>query len=160
MIRIRKLRADQGDTLIEILVTIVIVGIAVVAVVGGVATLIFTTSLHRQQSSEQTLLRSYADAVEANQTWTACSATSTGTYNPGVAAGSIGWTVPSTYAGYTAQATAVRYWNGTAFTTTPCGPDSSDTGLRQISLKVSSSRAAETMDVNIRCLGTRGSSCQ
>lgn len=150
-----RLRTERGDTLVEILVTVVIMGIAITAIVGGVATSIFMTTFHRQEASEQTLLRSYADAVESNRSWAGCSST-TANYSPG----SVGFTIPSSYGtGYTASATAVMFPSGSplsagglSFSSPSCA---TDPGILQVSIQVQSSRATEKMAVVVRCLGER-----
>lgn len=141
-----RLRADRGDTLIEILVTVSILAIAVVAIVGGFGTSIFMSDTQRKEATEQTILRNYVEAVQGMTTWVGCATPAA--YTPSQV-GLTGYSTP-----YVPTATAVQYWNGSAFTST-C---SSDTGLQKITLQVQAPpRATESIDVVKRCTGARGS---
>jgi type II secretory pathway pseudopilin PulG len=55
---------ERGETLPEILVTIAIVSLAVVILVGGLATGIAASAGHRQHASADTIARSVAEAVK------------------------------------------------------------------------------------------------
>jgi hypothetical protein len=143
---LRRLRCDAGTTLIEALMTIAIMAACFAAILGGVSTQILMSDLHRKQASAQTILRSYADAIEASTTWRGCAAV-TGDYAPGQMSYSD---YPS---GYTPSATAVKYWDaaGATFTST-C---TTDPGLQLVTIQVRTDRATESMDVVKRCLGAR-----
>ena len=56
-----KVHAESGETLAELLVTIAIVGIAVVLLVGGLATAIKASVTHRQLSAGDTVTRNVAE---------------------------------------------------------------------------------------------------
>src|SRR5205807_937704 len=60
-------RGERGDTLVEVLVAIVIVGVAFVAILGGMATSIVGSDIHRKQSTEETALASLAEAMKDDQ---------------------------------------------------------------------------------------------
>lgn len=133
---------DRGETLIELLVTVIIVGVAVVALVGGIATSIRMSDIHRKQAVAGAYVRSYAEAIEtavasSSSAYVACAGPST--------YASIYATKDSTY---TAQPPAVTYWNGSTFSPS-C---TSDTGVQKVSLRVSTAdnTVAETLDVIIR----------
>jgi len=55
---------DRGETLIEVLAAIIIIGTAIAALVGGLATTILTSSHNRERATANTLLRSYAEGVK------------------------------------------------------------------------------------------------
>jgi type II secretory pathway pseudopilin PulG len=139
--------ADGGESLLELLIAIVILGIAVVAVVGSLVTGVLVSDVHRKQTTAGATLRNYAESVEssvaaATSAYTSCAA-------PAAYATPSGFTAP---AGYTASVTAVRYWNGVptlSFSTSCASPDS---GVQKVSLRVSSNdgRATETLDIVIR----------
>jgi Tfp pilus assembly protein PilV len=57
-------KGESGETLAEILVTIAIVGVAVVALVGALAVGVSASSGHRQRASADTVARSVAEAVK------------------------------------------------------------------------------------------------
>ena len=64
---------EDGFTLVEQLVTIVILGIGVVAVLGAVLTLISTSARHRDLSNATAALaNSAARVVSTDSTWVAC----------------------------------------------------------------------------------------
>jgi Tfp pilus assembly protein PilV len=132
---------DRGESLIELLVALLIMGTTVVAVVGGLGTAIMMSDVHRKQATAAAYLNTFAanieSAVAASPTqYVACAMkTSYPSYNPG--------------APYNADITQVRYWNGTNAFTTSCAPD---TGVQVLTLHVWSTdgRADRTMDIVIR----------
>lgn len=132
--------------------TIAIMGIAFVAILGGMATSIITSDIHRQEANAQAILRDYAEAVEGSTTWAGCSA-SPASYAPAA----VTFTMLPGYAGvYTPAATGVAFWVSSTATWAPACPGGKDPGLQKISLKVSSARASETLDVVKRCPGISG----
>ena len=146
--------ADRGETLVELLVTIVIMGIAVAAIVGGLMTSIQMSDIHRKQATAGALARDYAEGLDR--------------YVAGSAAAYVACAVPSTYpltlpagvaapGGFTPSITSVRYWTGTAWTPT-C---TSDLGLQQVTVQVATgdSRATETSVVVLRKPCGQGSTC-
>ena len=135
MDRIR--RDESGLTLIECLVTVVIMGLAFVALLGGLGTSIFASDIHRKQATAETVLRTFAEHVK------------TETYVPCATTASYGTTFASE-SGYTASVTAVEWWNATsgAFDATAC-TTATDPGLHRVTLRVKSSddRATETVQI-------------
>ncbi len=101
--------SEAGDTLIEVLFAIVILGIAGVALLTGFATSITSSAQHRQLVSQADSVRAATDEVLAqvqdasDAAFTACPTTYTPT-----------WTLSGSF-----QVTNynVQYWNGTAFST-------------------------------------------
>jgi prepilin-type N-terminal cleavage/methylation domain-containing protein len=135
---------SAGETLIELLVAMSILGVAVVALVSGIGTSVLVSDVHRKEATAGAVVRTYSEAIEA-----AVDAPTSG-YNTtcaGVSAYSApaGFSAPS---GYTAKVTAIAYWNGSAFGST-C---SADVGVQKLSLLVSSTdnRARESLDLIIR----------
>lgn len=128
---------ERGETLLELVIAVAILGVAMVAILGGLFTSILVSGLHRDQANAGEYIRDYAEAIEnkiAGGSYVACATN----YSPG-------YTPP---AGYTAQVKSVRYWTGSAWSTT-CG---TDTGLQQLTLKMTTpdSRVTETLVIVVR----------
>jgi len=80
-------RPDRGETLVEIVITVVIIGVAVTALVSALATSAAAGGAHRTNVSTDTVMRNYAEATKA----AAQSCTVGGTYV-------IGYVPPTGYA--------------------------------------------------------------
>jgi type II secretory pathway pseudopilin PulG len=91
---------DAGETLIEIVISIAIMGIAFVALLGGMLTAVSLSGLHRQQSEAQLKLLSTIEQVKAAPFNGSCSGASP---------------LYPTAPGITET---VEYWNGIAFGST------------------------------------------
>jgi type II secretory pathway pseudopilin PulG len=131
--------SDSGATLVELLVTIAILGITGVAFVGGFFTMTTTSTLHRDTATGDAVLRSYADAVTAD-TYAEC-------------ASAYPATSFSAVPGFTA-ANTVTYWKSDnvfyayGASGSPC-PASADGGLQRVLVSVASTdgRDVETLSV-------------
>ncbi|HEY2666200.1 MAG TPA: prepilin-type N-terminal cleavage/methylation domain-containing protein [Actinomycetota bacterium] len=142
-----RLRGDAGVTLVELLVTVVILGVVFVAILGGMATGMVVSDLHRKQATAETIIRSYAEAVKA-ASYTVCAGTAA------YAASAVGYSVPAglrpTYA---VSVTAVRYWqpggSTGSFTGSLGSCPGADNNLQAVTLRAVSTdgRDAETMQV-------------
>ena len=60
----RKGRGEAGETLAELLVTISILGLAVVVLVGALGTTIMASTSHREHSTADTIARSIAETLK------------------------------------------------------------------------------------------------
>jgi len=104
-------RSETGDTLIEVLLAIVIIGITAVSLLAGFATSISASAEHRDLVTLDTILTSYVESAtyqlqqQSSPLFLPCATT----YSPT-------FTVPTGNSGYTVQISSVSYWNGTAFT--------------------------------------------
>jgi prepilin-type N-terminal cleavage/methylation domain-containing protein len=142
-----RLRGDAGVTLIELLVTVVILGVVFVAILGGMATGMVVSDLHRKQATAETIIRSYAEAVKA-AAYTICAAPAAYT------ASAVGYSVPAGLSPtYSVAVAAVRYWQpggatGSFVSSLGTCPGS-DNKLQSVTLHVGSSdgRDSETMQV-------------
>ena len=64
MERVRRRRTERGETLVELLLAIAIMGLAVLAIMAGVATSVLMSDIHRKQAAAGAYLRDFAEAVE------------------------------------------------------------------------------------------------
>lgn len=86
-VRRRTRSGDAGETLVEIVLTVLVIGIAVTALVSALATSSAAGASHRDSVRADTVMRNYAEAVKA----AAESCTSGGTYH-------VDFTAPTGYA--------------------------------------------------------------
>lgn len=63
--RRRRHGLDRGESLVEIVLTVVIVGVTVTALVAGLATAAAAGDTHRQGVRSDTVMRNYAEAAKA-----------------------------------------------------------------------------------------------
>ena len=118
---------DRGESLIELLVAVLILGTAVVAVVGGIGTGLIMSTVQRQQAEAAEHLSNYVALIESSP-YAECPNVSYPTYSPGVGSG------------YSADAPTVS-----------C-PAGGDTGIQQVTLTVRSTdgRVVESRKIIIR----------
>lgn len=121
-------RRDDGETLVEVLVAIVIMGIGAVAILGAFEFSIKVSVISRGESQSQAAVRSFAEAIQnslnTSGTYTKCAPlnkykTSTTTAQ-----------IPS---GYTATQAAAQSWTGSGWTSS-C--PSADPGVQRVVLTV------------------------
>ncbi len=60
-----RLHKDQGETLVETILTVVIIGVAVTALVAALATTASAGAAHRNNVVADTVMRNYAEATKA-----------------------------------------------------------------------------------------------
>ncbi|HYS38718.1 MAG TPA: type II secretion system protein [Pseudonocardiaceae bacterium] len=133
---------DRGETLLEVLIAVVIMGIAIVAIIGGLVTSVLLSDVHRKQATAGAAVRDYAETIEkyaAAGNYVPCATAAS------YAAGSVGFTKPT---GYTPAVNAVAYWNGSGWVS-GCG---TDLGLQQLKVQVASddTRANEQLTIVVR----------
>lgn len=136
-------RDDRGETLVELVVAIAILGIAAVAILGGLMVSIQSSVMHRNDASGGAYVRSFAEAIQTevdNHGYQTCA---------NAQAGYAGVPVRDLPSGYTTSVTAVHSWNGSAW-----GPCTAD-GIQRLDLKVSTTgdalhRADEKLTVILR----------
>jgi len=122
-------RGEQGDTLVEVLITIAILGIAFAGILAGLATAIRMSSIHRGQANADVVLVSSADAVKS-QAYVACPSVTTSSYSP-----TSGVTLPSGWSASNITITSVQKWNGTSF---QASCPATDQGLELVTIKATS----------------------
>jgi type II secretory pathway pseudopilin PulG len=153
----RRLRGESGETLLELVMALGILGIAVVAIASTMVISTVTSAKHRNEASAQTYARDYAEQIEAyvasgssgSSHYIACAGANA--YSPST----VNYTVPT---GFTATASAASAWNGSIW-----GGCSSDPGFQKVTVTVKSNDtgatiATESVDVVLRnpCRSTDG----
>ena len=134
---------DRGETLVELMIAIAIIGNAAVAILGGLILSVKTSTVHRNEATGGAYVRSFAEAVQNHvdaNGYTACGSAAS-TYQ--------GVTVPDLPAGYTKTVTNVQSWTGSAWGS--CTAD----GIQRVQLSVTSTgdashRATERLTVVLR----------
>ncbi|MCW2762422.1 MAG: hypothetical protein QOF58_2682 [Pseudonocardiales bacterium] len=123
-------RREDGLTLVEVLLAITILGVGVVAIVGGMMTSIKVSDQGRRDAAAQVAVRAYADFV-MDRTYQDCPVT---TQYAGFTA--TGWTTTM----------VARYWNPnvTGSTGTFGSCPSPDEGIQKLTLTVVSTDGAGT----------------
>ncbi|GAA3523185.1 type II secretion system protein [Nocardioides daeguensis] len=144
MHRPRRATSDErGETLIELVVSVSILGIAAVAILSGVMLSVKTSTLHRNEATGGAYVRSFAEAIQNH-------VDSTGYAACGSAVSSYqAVAVPNLPSGYTKTVTAVQSWNGSGWGS--CTAD----GIQRVELTVATTgdatrRADETLTVVLR----------
>jgi type II secretory pathway pseudopilin PulG len=122
-------RSEAGETLAEILVTLSVLGLAVIIIVGALGTALRASAVHRGHATADTVARSAAETLKDRKlAWNA-----SGTYT---VSGSSGVNV----------SVAARCWKGdtpATFAACPAG----DLGLQQLTVTATGNGATETVVV-------------
>ncbi len=131
--------SENGDTLIEVLIALVVIALTATALLGAFATSITASGEQRGLATTDTVLKSYVESAFfqiQNQPYSAahntfpifagCGVASTSYYTNGIATGlgANGVTLYAPPTGYSASITAVQYWDGTQWQPS-CSPGSS-----------------------------------
>jgi hypothetical protein len=132
--------SESGETLIEVLISSTLMAIVVVAIIGGIATMLLGSTVHREQASANTALLGAVEAIKAPDVARVKCAT-TGTYLPTAQAA-----LPSGYSASNLTISSVLYQKiditgGTRSVTwdSTCHDDGSQTvTLQLITMKVTS----------------------
>ncbi len=133
---------DGGETLIELLLAVMIVGIAGLAMTYGLTTGAITSDVNRKEATARSLVRDWAESLQTT--------VAAGNYQQGTAAYPV-YTIPSPYnASYSAQYVGTKQcWTGSSWAS--CA-STADIGLQQVTLQVASTdvRAVERLTVVLR----------
>jgi type II secretory pathway pseudopilin PulG len=137
-------RRESGETLVELLIAVSIMGIAMAAIVGGVFTAVKVSDQNRAQAATVTVLRGYAETLKAADgpyEYVPCASTST---YPAFAP-------PPPDQAFTATVTDVRYLSD-ATALTPSWSSTcpgTDQGAQLLSLRVTAPGGAAVEEVEI-----------
>ena len=142
-LRARLRHDERGETLVELVVAVGILGIAAVAILGGLLVGIQSSVMHRNDASGGAYVRSFAEAIQThvdNNGYKTCA---------NAQAGYAAVSVPGLPSGYATAVTAVQSWNGTDWG--PCTVD----GIQRLDLQVTTTgdalrRADEKLTVILR----------
>jgi Tfp pilus assembly protein PilV len=134
---------EAGESLLELLVAVVILGVAVVAIVGGLGVSVLMSDVHRKQTDAGAAARSYAEALQAGVAASPTQYNCAGTY-----AVPAGVSVPATVG---PPSLSVKWW-APATKTWTAGSCGTDVGVQQVTVEVATidARAAERVVVVVR----------
>lgn len=144
MSRLRCRGRDDGETLIEILLSITILGICVGGIGGSIAFAVKASGIHRSQAVASQYLHNYAETLQSDY--------KTCTGNAAATASSYAADLAAAPAGFAAPAIRVAFWNGTRFVTNGGACPGTDPGLQRVTLTLASTdgHVNESLAVVIR----------
>ncbi|MEV7583337.1 prepilin-type N-terminal cleavage/methylation domain-containing protein [Streptomyces erythrochromogenes] len=115
--RPRRPRGEEGETLVEVLVALVLMGIAFAAVFGGIGTAIISSDRQQKVTTADSVVRSAAEKV-VSAPYASCAR---------------GYGTPTPPEGYTLTV-EVEYWDGVGAFGPAC--PTADTGVQKVTLTV------------------------
>ena len=146
---------DAGDTLVELVVAVAILGIAFAAILGGFATSVTASDFHQKQAQAEALIHNFAEHLASTDTtdpdaYQACTAATLPNYPvPSTDAYPVGATPATSLYQWTVS---VQFW-ANAPTQPPMWsstcPATGDAGLQQVQITVTTtdSRVSESLTV-------------
>jgi hypothetical protein len=130
--------SESGESLVELMITVAIMGLAMVAILGAIWTTIRVADFNSKTSSADTVLRTYAEAMKQPET------TDEFKYIPCTVLGAEvtypAYVPTAPYEDYDASVTSVRYINGYSTENAPNWVDTcpaTDGGLQELTLRAS-----------------------
>ncbi len=149
---------DDGFTLIEVLMAVAIMSVCMVGVLSAMGTATKGAAVHRREADGQAVLVSAVEKILRSNTAydTSCS-TALPSYATALAAVPLppewsdqGWTAAQAFS---IPASSVKWWNGTAFTTTCNDNQSTDAAgllhMQQFTVQVTSPGASDVEAVTV-----------
>ena len=134
--------SDRGDTLIEVLIAIAILGMAGVAVMAGLGLAAKSSDIHRKDTTASSSLRTYAEDIQKYleshpSAYVGCS--------PDYSPATVGFSVPAGFNAPTVTVTSINATGGSV----ACG---SDNGLQLLGLTLASAdgRTSESLSIVVR----------
>jgi len=133
-------RSEEGFTLLEMLVVVMLLGVGFVAILGGMATSMISSTLHRDQAQAETEVRRYAEFIKEATTSTACPATYSSAGFTITAKGPDGAT-------YTAAAPAVTGYLDASGASVACTSTPKPLQIVRVSVSSADGKATESVDL-------------
>ena len=133
---------QRGETLLELLVTVSIVGTAFMGILAGVGTTFNATDSQRKAATAEDTLRIYAERLGDPTDVPYFNCATTATY-----ATPTGFALPA--AGWSAAVTTLNRWQGDPLQTFTATCPSPDKGLQQLTLTVSSPAGAHQVTATV-----------
>ncbi|GGY14813.1 type II secretion system protein [Streptomyces xanthochromogenes] len=115
--RPRPRRGEEGETLVEVLVAVVLMGVAFVTILGGIGTAIISSVTHQKVTSADSVIRSAAEKVVSDP-YVSCAS---------------GYETPTPPTAYTVTL-KIEYWDGVGAFVQSC--PTADTGVQKVTLTV------------------------
>lgn len=141
-------RDDRGETLVELVVAVAVLGIAAVAILGGMLLSVKSSDIGRKYATSGAYVRSFAEAiqnhVDNNSGYVDCAA-------PGVYETAVRGTYGLDEGKYTPTSSKAWWWSGSEWKETGC-TSALDGGLQRITVSVASKdgRGTESLTVVLR----------
>ncbi|WP_405755013.1 type II secretion system GspH family protein [Streptomyces sp. NBC_01411] len=123
-------RGEEGETLVEVLIAVVLMGVAFVAILGGMGTAIISSVTQHKVTSADSVIRSAAEKVVSDP-YMSCARS---------------YETPAPPSGYTVTVT-IEYWDGVGSFGRPC--PTADTGVQKVSLTVHSTGPHPVRDARL-----------
>ncbi|MFB7053487.1 prepilin-type N-terminal cleavage/methylation domain-containing protein [Streptomyces vinaceus] len=131
--RSQRRRGEEGETLIEVLVAVVLMGVAFVTIFGGIGTAIISSARQQKVTGADSVVRSAAEKVISAR-YVSCA---------------DGYETPTPPAGYTVTV-EIEYWDGVGAFGRPCPP--ADTGVQKVTLTVHSTGPHPVRDATLEVI--------
>jgi len=137
---------DRGETLLELVIAIIILGVLVVAIGSGVVVSVKVSGIHRSQSTADAFLHNYAESIQSS--YKACGSAAAPTYSA-LASGYVSGLATPT--GFNAPTASVKFWqaNPGTFVSSGGACPASDPGLQQVTFALTSTDGLVSESLNV-----------
>lgn len=133
--RVRRIvRDEQGETLLELVIAIMILGVCVVGIGAGMVMSVKISGINRQQAVADAYLHNYAETLQG-YAYRGCTAASTPDYSA-VVNPPLNAALPAPFSG---ASITVSYWDPTTSTFMSTCPAGGDSGLQKITFSATTS---------------------
>ncbi len=110
-----RVAGDQGESLLEVMLSIAIIGLAFAAALGGLRIGLIGSQVQRSQATAGTVLVSAVENVKKQAPYTPCAVANDAAYLPQAQlAAPAGWAASSV------SIPSIQYWDGSSFVTSGC----------------------------------------